>query len=106
VLAQANRDHRLETDAERAGFDIRVVAPQHSEAGETPHPFETGGRRHSNRFGQTVVCDASILLQNPQNGEVDSVEVVFYLHEMNFIRFLEIGGNLLLKSRQKKNINQ
>jgi len=106
VLAQADRDHGLEPDAERAGFDIRVVAPQDPEAGETPHPFETGGRRHANRFGQTIVCDASILLQNPQNGEVDSVEMVLYLHELNFIRFLEIDGNLLLKSRQRKNINQ
>jgi hypothetical protein len=106
VFPQADRDHRLEPDAERAGFDIRVVASQHPQARETPHPFETRGRRHANRFGQTIVCDASILLQNRKNGEVDSVELVFDLHETNSIRFLEIGGNLLLKSQQRKNINQ
>ena len=98
VLAQADRDHGLETDAERAGIDIRVVAPQDTEAGESAHPFETSGWRHANRFGQTIVCDTSILLQNRQNGEVDSVEMVLNLHEMNYIRFLEISRNLFLKS--------
>jgi hypothetical protein len=106
VRPQTDRDHGLEPDAERAGFDISVVAPQDPEAGESAHPFETGGWRHANRFGQTVVCDASILLQNHQNGEVDSVEMVFDLHEMNYIRFLDISRNLLLKFGKWKNINQ
>ncbi len=76
VLSEANRDHRFETNAESRWIDVGVVAPDHPEPGKASYPFETGRRRDSDRLGKPVVSRASILLQNPQDGEVDSVKLV------------------------------
>ena len=106
MLSQADRDHRLEPHAKRSGIDIGVVTPNHSEAGEASHPFETGRGSHTDGFRKSIIGDASILLQNIHDGEVNSVELVCDFHFSNYIRFLAISRNLLLQFPEDKNNNQ
>jgi hypothetical protein len=76
VLAQTHRDHRFEPDTNRRGVDVGVGATQHPDSFETSHPFETGRGSDTYGFRKTIVGNASILLQNTHDGEVDSVELV------------------------------
>ncbi len=103
MAPQPDRDHRLETDPEGSRIDFGMVTAQHSETKQSPNPFETGGGCDSHRLRKSIVRHPSILLQNRENGEVDSVEILEALHKSNYIRFLARSKNLLLKSKSSKN---
>lgn len=76
VSAQPDRDHRFEPDPQSVRVDITVITANHADSGQTPDPFETRRWGHTHEFRQPVIGQTSIILQNRQNSEVNSVEVV------------------------------
>ena len=53
-----------------------MVPSNRTQSGETPYPLKTGRRSHADGLRKSIVGDASILLQNTHDGEVNSVEMV------------------------------
>ena len=49
------------------------------------NPLEARGRRDANRLSEPIVRHPSIVLQNRQNVEVDSVKLFLFLHLSNYI---------------------
>ena len=62
VLSKTDRDQRLESDANCGRVDFGMVATEHTQSGQSPHPFEAGRGSDADRLRESVVRHASILL--------------------------------------------
>ena len=106
VLLQADRDDGLEADAEHRWIDVGVETPDDPRLHQTADSFETRRRGDLYTFRELLVGDPSILLQDREESEVDSVKFGVLSHERNYIRSLENVKNIVLCSCSGRNYNR
>ncbi len=74
VLGQPDHEQGLQPDAERPGIDLRVRAPQDAGVPHVADPAVGRGGGEPDRGGDLLHQEPRIVLQEPENGEVRSVQ--------------------------------
>jgi len=101
VRAGPDGQEGLQRQAERDRVQLHAVAADDAGAAEPVDPVQAGGGGHSHRGGEVAVGGPGVVLQEPQNLEINRVENSRIGHLPNVARnvFLPAGRWPMLKAK-------
>lgn len=99
MLLQPHGDERLQADAHRLRRDLGVEAEQGLGLAQAADPFQRRGGRNAHPFGEILVRQPSVLPQQAEQIEVDSVERHVGRPLRNIVRKTKTGSHSIPEYR-------